>query len=113
MRDALKSAGRPILFSICEWGSNKPWLWAGEIGNMWRTTGDISDCWECEKHGLSFVKIIDAEDGLETYAGPGHWNDPDMLEVGNGKMTNNEYRSHFSLWACSLRRSSPATISAI
>ncbi len=99
MRDALKASGRPILFSICEWGSNKPWLWAGDIGNMWRTTGDISDCWDCDKHGLSFVSIVDAENGLETYAGPGHWNDPDMLEVGNGKMTNTEYRAHLSLWA--------------
>jgi alpha-galactosidase len=98
MRDALKASGRPILFSICEWGSNKPWLWAADIGNMWRTTGDISDCWDCEKHGLSFVTIVDAENGLETYAGPGHWNDPDMLEVGNGKMTTTEYRAHFSLW---------------
>jgi len=99
MRDALKASGRPILFSICEWGSTKPWLWAGPIGNMWRTTGDISDCWDCDKHGLSFVTIVDAEDGLETYAGPGHWNDPDMLEVGNGKMTTTEYRAHFSLWS--------------
>jgi alpha-galactosidase len=98
MRDALKTSGRAILFSMCEWGTAKPWLWAGDVGNMWRTTGDISDCWDCKKDQLSFVKILDMQDGLETYAGPGHWNDPDMLEVGNGGMTTTEYRAHFSLW---------------
>jgi alpha-galactosidase len=98
MRDALKSAGRPIVFSLCEWGSNKPWLWAKDVGNLWRTTGDISDCWDCKKGHLSFAQILDLQVGLETYAGPGHWNDPDMLEVGNGGMTATEYRSHFSLW---------------
>jgi alpha-galactosidase len=98
MRDALKAAGRPIVFSLCEWGSNKPWLWARDVGNLWRTTGDISDCWECKKGHLSFAQILDLQVGLETYAGPGHWNDPDMLEVGNGGMTTTEYRSHFSLW---------------
>jgi alpha-galactosidase len=101
MRDALKLAGRPIVFSICEWGSSKPWLWAGEVGNLWRTTGDIQDLWEGkgEKYGLGVVNIVDLQVGLESYAGPGHWNDPDMLEVGNGGMTTTEYRSHFSLWA--------------
>ena len=98
MRDALKSAGRPIVFSLCEWGSNKPWLWATDVGNLWRTTGDISDCWDCKKGQLSLVQIADLQVGLETYAGPGHWNDPDMLEVGNGGMTTTEYRSHFGLW---------------
>jgi alpha-galactosidase len=99
MRDALKTAGRPIVFSLCEWGSNKPWLWAKDVGNLWRTTGDISDCWTCgKKDRIGFVQIIDMQDGLETYAGPGHWNDPDMLEVGNGGMTTTEYRSHFSFW---------------
>ena len=99
MRDALKTAGRPIVFSLCEWGSHQPWLWAKDIGNSWRTTGDISDCWECDKkHGLGFVQILDIQDGLESYAGPGHWNDPDMLEVGNGGMTTSEYRAHFSFW---------------
>jgi alpha-galactosidase len=98
MRDALKASGRPIVFSLCEWGSNKPWLWAKDVGNLWRTTGDISDCWECKKGHLSFAQILDLQVGLETYAGPGHWNDPDMLEVGNGGMTTTEYRSHFSLW---------------
>jgi alpha-galactosidase len=98
MRDALKSAGRPIVFSLCEWGTNKPWLWAKDVGNLWRTTGDISDCWECKKDQLNWTQILDLQVGLETYAGPGHWNDPDMLEVGNGGMTTTEYRSHFSLW---------------
>ena len=98
MRDALKSAGRPIVFSLCEWGTAKPWLWAKDVGNLWRTTGDISDCWNCEKKSLGFVQILDMQDGLETYAGPGHWNDPDMLEVGNGGMNATEYRSHFSFW---------------
>jgi alpha-galactosidase len=99
MRDALAASGRPIVFSMCEWGSHQPWLWAKDIGNSWRTTGDISDCWECDKkHGLGFVQILDLQDGLESYAGPGHWNDPDMLEVGNGGMTATEYRSHFSFW---------------
>jgi alpha-galactosidase len=99
MRDALSASGRPIVFSLCEWGKAKPWLWATDVGNLWRTTGDISDCWDCQKKdALSFVKIVDLQDGLESYAGPGHWNDPDMLEVGNGGMTITEYRSHFSLW---------------
>jgi len=101
MRDALKASGRPILFSICEWGSTKPWLWAGSIGNMWRATGDIQDCWDCKKTwgGNGVVQILDLMDGIESYAGPGHWNDPDMLEVGNGGLTTTENRAHFSMWA--------------
>jgi alpha-galactosidase len=98
MRDALQAAGRPIVFSLCEWGSNKPWLWATDVGNLWRTTGDISDCWDCKKDQLSWTQILDLQTGLQSYAGPGHWNDPDMLEVGNGGMTTTEYRAHFSLW---------------
>lgn len=100
MSDALKKSGRPIVFSLCEWGSTKPWLWAKDIGNLWRTTGDIMDHWsKTEKWGGNgFVQIIDQMDGLESYSGPGHWNDPDMLEVGNGGMTNVEYTSHFSMW---------------
>ena len=101
MRNALKETGRPIVFSICEWGSSKPWLWAGPVGNLWRSTGDIQDCWSCKKAwgGNGVMEIIDQLNGTESYAGPGHWNDPDMLEVGNGGMTQEEYRSHFSLWA--------------
>ncbi len=101
MRDALAKSGRPIVFSICEWGSTKPWLWAGEVGNLWRTTGDITDKWDAgekKDDGNGVVQILDLQDGIESYAGPGHWNDPDMLEVGNGGMTEREYRAHFSLW---------------
>jgi alpha-galactosidase len=92
MRDALRATGRPIVFSMCEWGRNKPWEWARGVGHLWRTTGDISDRWD------SFVRLLDQQAGLEKYAGPGGWNDPDMLEVGNGGMTTAEYRAHFSLW---------------
>jgi alpha-galactosidase len=101
MRDALAASGRPIFFSICEWGTSKPWLWAGSVGNMWRATQDIQDCWKCKRDwgGSGITQIIDQMNGLETYAGPGHWNDPDMLEVGNGGMTKEEYRTHFSMWA--------------
>ena len=99
MRAALDAAGRPIVFSLCEWGTSKPWLWAGQVGNLWRTTGDIIDCWDCKRGGsMGFLRILDLQDGLETYAGPGHWNDPDMLEVGNGGMSATEYRAHFSFW---------------
>jgi alpha-galactosidase len=92
MRDALHTAGRPIVFSLCEWGTSKPWEWAKEVGHLWRSTGDIVDQWD------AMIAIVDKEKGLTKYAGPGHWNDPDMLEVGNGGMTNEEYKTHFSLW---------------
>jgi len=100
MSDALRATGRPIVFSICEWGLHKPWLWGKTIGNLWRTTDDIYDHWQ-GRHGYehSVLDILDLQAGLSSYAGPGHWNDPDMLEVGNGKMTQEEYKSHFSLWA--------------
>ncbi|MEU6670904.1 NPCBM/NEW2 domain-containing protein [Streptomyces sp. NPDC046727] len=93
MRDALKATGRPIVYSICEWGENKPWEWASDVGHLWRTTGDISDNWG------SMLSILKQNLPLAPYGGPGHWNDPDMLEVGNGGMTDTEYRSHFSLWS--------------
>ncbi len=93
MRDALRASGRPIVFSLCEWGSNQPWIWAGTVGQLWRTTGDISDDWN------SWTHILDLQVGLDRFARPGHWNDPDMLEVGNGGMTAGEYRAHFSMWA--------------
>ncbi|MBV9144446.1 MAG: alpha-galactosidase, partial [Acidobacteria bacterium] len=99
MRDALLASGRPIVFSLCEWGSTKPWLWARDVGNLWRSGGDIGDVWESPKEGLGIVNILDHNAELYSFAGPGHWNDPDMLEVGNGGMSNVEYRSHFSLWA--------------
>lgn len=104
MRDALREAGRPILFSICEWGSTRPWEWAGEIGHMWRTTGDIGVVFDQDKHygegywsPLGVMQIVDQNEPLRQYAGPGHWNDPDMLEVGNG-LPENEDRAHFTLW---------------
>ncbi len=102
MAEALKAAKRPIVFSICEWGTNKPWLWGKEVGgNLWRTTEDILNCWDCRTDwgGMGWVHILDLQVGLECYAGPGHWNDPDMLEVGNSGLTVEESRSHFSLWA--------------
>src|SRR6202453_2763031 len=107
IRDALDASGRPIVLSICEWGKAKPWLWGKEAGgNLWRTTDDISDMGEthekwpdgsCCKRGVT--DILDLQVGLDSYAGAGHWNDPDILEVGNGGMSTIEYRSHFSLWA--------------
>jgi len=94
MRDALKATGRPIVYSLCNWGHEKPWEWGKSVGGMlWRTTGDISDKW------TSMIGILDQQVGLEKYSGPGGWNDPDMLEVGNGQMTFTEYIAHFSLWA--------------
>jgi alpha-galactosidase len=99
MRTALDQAGRPIVFSICEWGSNKPWLWARGIGHLWRTTGDITTCFDCDKNGYGFARILDMQVGLEAFGGPGGWNDPDMLEVGNEGLTLEESRAHFSLWA--------------
>jgi alpha-galactosidase len=103
MRDALHATGRPIVLSLCEWGENRPWEWAKNIGHLWRTTGDITACWDCEEnHGTwsrwGILRIIDKEKPLRNYAGPGHWNDPDMLEVGNG-MSAAEDRAHFSMWA--------------
>jgi alpha-galactosidase len=92
-RDALRAAGHPIVFSICEWGSNRPWEWAAGVGHLWRTTGDISDRWQ------SMLNVADASSRHALVAGPGGWNDPDMLEVGNGGMTAVEYRTHFSMWA--------------
>ena len=103
MRDALHATGRAVVFSICEWGDNKPWEWAPAIGQSWRTTGDIYPCWDCEmSHGSwsswGVLRILDKQAGLRKYSGPGHWNDMDILEVGNG-MTESEDRAHFSLWA--------------
>jgi alpha-galactosidase len=100
MADALRASGRDIVLSICEWGQNSPWLWAAKIGNLWRTTGDIMDRWDGVDRWMHGVMVIvDRNEPLWPHAGPGHWNDPDMLEIGNGGMTNVEYRAHFSLWA--------------
>jgi alpha-galactosidase len=93
MSDALRATGRPIVYSICEWGTHQPWLWAAFIGgNLWRTTQDIGKSW------ASVLDILDQQVDLIGFAGPGHWNDPDMLEIGNAGMTDDEYRAHFSLW---------------
>jgi alpha-galactosidase len=103
MADALRQSGRDIVFSMCEWGTAKPWLWAQNIGNLWRTTGDISDDFGTKKKAHDWehpmLQLLDWNEPLWPFAGPGHWNDADMLEVGNGGMTAVEYRSHFSLWA--------------
>ena len=103
MSDALKACGRPIVFSICEWGGSKPWEWAEGIGHLWRTTPDIRPLYEAKINwgGMGFMTIIDEQADLWKYAGPGHWNDPDMLEVGNGSLTRDENISHFSMWAMS------------
>ena len=102
MRDAIYKAGRPMVFSMCEWGNASPWKWAKDIGHSWRTTGDIWPCWDCEHdHGgwssWGVLKIMDMRGDLRQFAGPGHWNDFDMMEVGNG-MSVEEDRSHFTLW---------------
>lgn len=95
MGEALEATGRDIVYSICEWGDNEPWTgWAAEVGgDLWRTTFDISDTY------ASMLSIFKENVELAEYAGPGGWNDPDMLQIGNGGMTDTEYRSHFSLWA--------------
>ncbi|HUZ05475.1 MAG TPA: glycoside hydrolase family 27 protein [Acidobacteriaceae bacterium] len=94
MHQALLKTHRPTVFSLCQYGFNAVWKWAPNVGgNLWRTTGDIKDSW----NRMALIGFSQA--GLATYAGPGHWNDPDMLEVGNGGMTDNEYRTHMSLWA--------------
>ncbi len=93
MADAIDATGRPILLSICEWGTNDPWLWGHRYGQMWRTTGDITDTWS------SVLGILDQQVGLELYSGPNAWNDPDMLEVGNPGLTRTESQAHMSLWA--------------
>lgn len=101
MSDALKASGRPIVFSICEWGTNKPWEWGNGIGHLWRTTEDIVNSFDGNIYwgGLSVLSIIDKQAELYKYAGPGHWNDPDMLEVGNGALTDEQSKTHFSMWA--------------
>ncbi len=116
MREALDEAGRPIVYSICEWGQSKPWEWAKGVGHLWRTTGDISDNWP------SVRSIITENAPLAKFAGPGHWNDPDMLEIGNGGMSPLEYRTHMSMWAMmaapliigtDLRKATPDTLAIL
>lgn len=126
MRDAIYAAGRPILLSICEWGTDAPWKWAQSVGHSWRTTGDIYNCFSCKHdHGGYYswgaLNILDMrdQDELRKAAGPDHWNDMDMLEVGNGGLTLDEERTHFALWAIlnsplllgnDLRNMSPQTL---
>ncbi|MFI7705599.1 glycoside hydrolase family 27 protein [Nonomuraea sp. NPDC049480] len=93
MRDALAATGRPIVYSLCNWGQENVWTWGMPVGNSWRTTGDIAANWN------SIMGILDQQVGLEAYSGPGGWNDPDMLEVGVGALTPTEGRAHFSLWS--------------
>jgi len=102
MSKAIKAAGRPVVFSLCEWGNHKPWEWATGLGHLWRTTGDIGAGFDGVVNkgtwsAMSVMGIADKQGEMRQYAGPGHWNDPDMLEVGNG-MTFNEDKAHFSLW---------------
>lgn len=126
MRDAIYAAGRPILLSICEWGTDAPWKWAQSVGHSWRTTGDIYNCFSCKHdHGGYYswgaLNILNMrnQDELRKAAGPDHWNDMDMLEVGNGGLTLDEERTHFALWAIlnsplllgnDLRNMSPQTL---
>ncbi len=103
MSKALKAAGKPMIFSVCEWGVNKPWQWAASVGQLWRTTEDIYQIFDSVHNegtwnSLSVMRIVDENDSLRKYAGPGRWNDPDMLEVGNG-MSYTEDKAHFSIWA--------------
>lgn len=105
MSKALKAAGKPIVFSICEWGDNQPWNWATPIGNLWRISGDIYPCFDCEyKHeegnwsSWGVLRILEMRKDIRKFSGPDHWNDFDMMEVGNG-MTNTEDKSHFTLWS--------------
>jgi alpha-galactosidase len=116
MRDALAKTGRDILYSICEWGQSQPWQWAVGVGQLWRTGSDIADNWS------SLRSIIAFNATLAPYAGPGHWNDPDMLEIGNGGMTATEYRTHMGMWAMmaapliigtDLRKASAETLSIL
>ena len=103
MSNALKKAGRPIVFSLCEWGDNQPWEWGKPVGNLWRISGDIYPCFECEfKHpenwsSWGFMKIAEMRKDIRKFSGPDHWNDFDMMEVGN-EMTTIEDRSHFAMW---------------
>jgi alpha-galactosidase len=126
MSKAIRKAGRPIIFSLCEWGQNKPWEWAAPVGQLWRTTGDINGIYDGVKqygnwHANGVMTIVDMQIGLQKYAGPGHWNDPDMLEVGTG-MTAAEDRTHFAMWCMlaaplisgnDLRKMSPQTIAIL
>ena len=103
MRDALYATKRPIVFSLCEWGDNQPWLWGANVGHLWRVSGDITNCFDCEvNHGTwsswGVMNIVYMRDSIRQYSKPDGWNDFDMMEVGNG-MTAGEDRAHFALWS--------------
>ncbi|MFI6032011.1 NPCBM/NEW2 domain-containing protein [Amycolatopsis magusensis] len=113
MADALRGTGRPIVFAICEWGINEPWEWAQGIGHSWRTMIDINDTWP------RLLTVVKQNMNLAGYAGPGGWNDPDLLMTGNGGMSATEYRTQFALWAvmaapllisADLRQATPETL---
>ncbi len=94
MRDAIRASGRPMVYSLCQYGFDQPWRWGASVGgDLWRTTGDITDKFP------RMIQIGLSQAGLAKFQTPGHWNDPDMLEVGNGGMNAIEYRTHMSLWA--------------
>jgi alpha-galactosidase len=104
MRDALYAAGRPVFFSLCEWGSNAPWNWAALVGHSWRTTGDIYDCFDCihdhgtwKSYGMYPIIHMHDQNMLRKAAGSGRWNDMDMLEVGKSGFTFCENQTHFAL----------------
>ena len=100
MAKALRESGRDIVLSICEWGTSHPERWGPTVGHLWRTTGDIYDAWQGHRDWSSgMTDILDLQVDAWRHSGPNRWNDPDMLEVGNGGMTTTEYESHFSLWA--------------
>jgi len=117
MAEAIRATGRPMVFSLCQYGRADVWKWGADAGgNLWRTTGDITDKWQV----MSTIGF--AQDDLAPFAGPGHWNDPDMLEVGNGSMSAAEYRTHMSLWALlaapliaghDVRSSAPETVALL
>jgi alpha-galactosidase len=117
MGDALQAQKRPIVYSLCQYGRQDVWKWGADVGgNLWRTTGDIRDAWD------SMTRIGFGQNDLAPWAKPGHWNDPDMLEIGNGGMSETEYQTHMSLWAIlaapllagnDLRSMSPAILSIL
>lgn len=94
MHQAILKTGRPMVYSLCQYGDDSVWDWGPSVGaNLWRTTGDISANFD----RMSLIGRGQA--GLAKFAAPGHWNDPDMLEVGNGKLTHDENVTHMTLWA--------------
>ncbi|HZU30933.1 MAG TPA: glycoside hydrolase family 27 protein, partial [Candidatus Angelobacter sp.] len=95
MGDALTATGRPIIYSLSQYGREDVWKWGAKVGaNLWRTTQDIVPTIQ----SIMAIGFLE-QTGLESYAGPGHWNDPDMLEVGNGLLTLDENKLHFTIWA--------------